>query len=67
MKPLQYNKELRDKIDEYNLYHYEVAAILGMKPSNFSSKLKMYLTEEDRQKIDEAIEKAHTKKEGLHE
>lgn len=62
MNPLSSNKELRDKIYEYGLHYYEVAEELGLKPSNFSVKMKTYLTDKEKEKINTAIEKVYIKK-----
>lgn len=63
MKSLRTNVDIREKIDNYDLYYYEVADALKMKRSNFSVMLKMQLTEFQKEKIFDAIEKAHIKKE----
>ena len=55
--------DIREKIEKNGLYHYEVADVLNIKPSNFSVMLKTQLTELQRNKILEAIEKAKKRKE----
>ncbi len=67
MNPLRTNLDLRNKIVEYNLFYYEVADVLNMKPSNFSVMLKTQLTELKRNKILEAIEEASRRKEQKNE
>lgn len=62
MKTLLTNIDIRNKITEYGLFYYEVAEELAMKNSNFSVLLKTFLTESQKKKIYEAIEKAYRKK-----
>lgn len=62
MKTLLTNIDIRNKITEYGLFYYEVAEELAMKNSNFSVLLKTFLTEPQKKKIYEAIEKAYRKK-----
>lgn len=62
MKTLLTNIDIRNKITEYGLFYYEVAEELAMKNSNFSVLLKTFLTEPQKKKIYEAIEKAYKKK-----
>lgn len=62
MKTLLTNIDIRNKITEYGLFYYEVAEELAMKNSNFSVLLKTFLTEPQKKKIYEAVEKAYRKK-----
>lgn len=62
MKTLLTNIDIRNKITEYGLFYYEVAEELAMKNSNFSVLLKTFLTEPQKKKIYEAIEKVYRKK-----
>lgn len=67
MNPLTTNMDIREKIYEYDLHYYEVAQVMCMKPSNFSTKLKMSLKDWEKRKILEAIETAREKKEASNE
>lgn len=63
MNPLSTNMDIRKKITEYGLYYKDIAEQLNVAPSNFSNKMKMFLTDLEREKIFEAIEKVHKRKE----
>ncbi len=67
MRQLRTNLDLRKKIDNYDLYYYEVADALNMKRSNFSVLLKTELSATQKSKILDAIEKAHKAKEERNE
>lgn len=51
------NLEIRTAIKKARLYSYEVAAALGLSETSFSRKLRKELSEEEKEKILDVIEK----------
>lgn len=56
------NDDIRQKMRIKKVFNYEVAEVMNIKPSNFSVMLKTVLTDEKRNKIFKAIDKAHDRK-----
>lgn len=50
------NKDIRQAITSANVYYWQVADKLGIQDGTFSRKLRHELSEEEKQKIRQAIE-----------
>lgn len=59
------NKEIRNAAGGYGLRLWQVAEAIGMNESAFSRKLRKELSQEEKQRILEAIDRLYQEKQGV--
>ena len=50
------NKDIRERIEQLNLKHYQVAEVVGISPFTFSIWLRSELTDARRRRVIAALE-----------
>ena len=60
-----YNKEIRDAAKNAGIHLWQVAEVYGINDGNFSRKLRKELTQEEKEKILEIIDRLAREKQGV--
>lgn len=57
------NKEIKESLKNANIYQWEAAEVMGISETAFSRNMRHELSEEEKQKIYDAIEELKKQKE----